>query len=236
MSDKIKQSSALQSPPLPELQGGIKGALATEGVLDAWAFRRKTNAAASSLAAQRQLASATTACIDEHIKALGALGRYHEATVALQVRKDLASDFYANHESAERDRLTEAAHQRFLAEQRRKKEMLDAKREALEAQHSLEATRLFKELKFELGRIRMRARHSDAEVDGKTAEAAVVKIAGELTKLTQQQSPDLATWLDQRIVLTEVAIEEDAADGETVTEKRAELAVLRKLKVTAGGR
>lgn len=220
--------------PLPELQGRMAKALSTDTFMEAWRFRRESSATISALAAQQRLATATSACIEEHIKALGTLGRFHDATVALQVRKDLAGETYDNHASEERERLTEAAHRRALAEQRRKKEMLEAKRQTVEAQHSLEATRLFKELKFELGRIRMRARQNDAEVDGKTAEAAVVKIAGELTKLTQQQSPDLSTWLNQRIVLTEVAIEEEAADGETVTDKRAELSVLRKLKVTAG--
>lgn len=235
MTNETKKLSGPTFAPLPEVQGRMANALSTETFVEAWKFRRKSYAATSSLAAQQQLAAATTACTEEHIKALGALSRFHDATVALQVRKDLAGEFYANHADDERERLTEAEHKRALAEQRRKKEMLDAKRQAVEAQHSLEATKLFKELKFELGRIRMRARHNDAEVDGKTAEAAVVKIAGELTKLTRQQNPDLATWLDERIVLTEVAIEEEAADGETTTDKRAELTVLRKLKVTAGG-
>ncbi len=232
--DQHKKSSSLYGP-LPEVQGGMGKALSTETFVDAWKFRRQSNASISALGAQQGLAAATTACIEEHIKGIGALSRFHDASVALQVSKDLASETYDNHTSEERERLAEAEHRRALADQRRKKEMLDAKRQALEAQHSLEATKMFKALKFELGRIRMQARQNDAEVDGKTAEAAVVKIAGELTKLTQQQSPNLATWLDQRIVLTEVAIEEETADGETVTEKRAELAVLRKLKVTAGG-
>jgi hypothetical protein len=234
MSDNGTNLSAPSFSSLPAVQNRITDALAIPTGREARRLRRKTNAAVAALAQQQYLASATTACVDEHVKMLGALSRFHDAALVFQVRQDLSGEFYDNQATEERERLIEAEHRRALAEHRRQKEILDAKRQTIESQHSLEATELFKEPKFELGRIRMRARQQDAEIDSKTAEAAVVKIAGELAKLAQQEAPNIAAWIDQRIAMTEVAIEEKIADGDTATELRAELAFLRKLKGSEG--
>jgi hypothetical protein len=117
-----------------------------------------------------------------------------------------------------------------LADLQREKEFYENARKTLEAKHSFEATEQFKSLKFQIGRARARARKSDAEVDGKTAEAAVVKIAGDLAKLSRRKNANVDGWLDRQIARAETAIEEAEADGEDTAETRVELNLLRRLK------
>lgn len=133
------------------------------------------------------------------------------------------------------DQLAALDHKLKLSRLNRDKQRFQVERDRLEAKHSLEATGEFKQVKFDIGLARARARQSDAEVDGKTAEAAVVKIAGELAKLSRRKNPQVIDWIDRHIELTEASIEEGEADGRDTSDKRAELTVLRRLKSTRDG-
>jgi len=229
------QTGLVSQPPVPvrptavtDITTAMETASSVRTPWRAITHRFATNAQIEALANAEQLALATAAAAEAETKGMEALMRRADRLTEIQIRQELEP-------AVREDRIDALRAQLKLNDEGRKTQRLQAERTTLEAKHAREATKLFKELKFELGRIRMRARHNDAEVDGKTAEAAVVKIASELTKLTRQQSPDLAAWIDQHITLTEVAIEEEAADGETSSEKRAELAVLRRLRANAGG-
>jgi hypothetical protein len=159
----------------------------------------------------------------------------YETDTALAAWRELAPLFLQNEIHRHLDAFEEEKHKRVVAVFRREKEQLEAHNQALQAKHSLEATERFKEIKFNLGEARARARQNDAEVDSKTAEAAVVKIAGELSKLIKKQSPDVEGWLDLQIAQAQEAIEEAEADGRDTEQARAELNMLLRLKNLAGG-
>jgi hypothetical protein len=73
----------------------------------------------------------------------------------------------------------------------------------------------------------MRGRQNDAEVDSKTAEAAVVKIAGELSKLNQSRGPGIGNWINECIKLAEASIEDGAADGQDTAVMRPTVTTAR---------
>jgi hypothetical protein len=203
-----------------------------------------TSAQIDALADAERLAAATGSAADAEVKALEALMRRADRLSEIYIRQVLEHEVREDPIAELRARLQANEETRWLSDEAGAERRLLTKRKTVEARHALEAIEAFKELKFELGRIRMRARQSDAEVDGKTTEAAVVKIVGELSKLTRQQTPDLVSWLEQRIAAVEMAIEDEAADGAIDTGKRAELAVLHhercqkplRIRRHAGGR
>ena len=213
---------------LPEVQGRIGDALATETLWDAWKFRRKTQAAITSLAAQQRLATATSACVQEHVRALASINQFFEAAMALQARKDMAVEIYDNQVTEERDRLAEAEHKRKLVQARRAKELLEADRQTLDAKHGLEATKKFKPIKFALGQQRAEARMKDAEVDRATAETAIARLAQEL-RSGGTTDKTLDQLLEERIAKLQAKMREDAADGEDTVETHSQLQLLKKL-------
>jgi len=192
-----------------------------------------TRAQVTALAHAQWLAEATARTATAEAKGIDALIQRADRLSEMHIRHELEHKVRADRIVELDAQLIENEHKRMLAAERRKKERLQAQREALEAKHSLEATKEFKEHKFELGRVRIRSRQNDAEVDSKTAEAAVVKIASELSKLGQSRSPNIASWINERAALVEASIEDGEADGGDTAAMRAELAVLQKLKSTA---
>lgn len=191
-----------------------------------------TRAQVTALAHAQWLAEAAARTAIAEAKGIDAFMQRADRLSEMHIRRELEHEVRADRIEELGGQLKENEHKRTLATERRNKERLQAQREALEAKHSLEATRLFKKEKFELGRARMRGRQNDAEVDSKTAEAAVVKIAGELSKLNQSHGPGIASWINERIKLVEASIEDGEADGQVTAAMRAELTVLQKLKTT----
>lgn len=194
---------------------------------DAWGNTRTTNARIAALGNAERLALATARAADAEAKGIDAFMRRADRLTELHMRQALEEVFRI-------ERLSVAEQNLLVAQSRREKERHEVKREELEAKHSLEAKREFKKIKFDIGLARANARKNDAEVDGKTAEAAVVKIAGELARLSRRKNPNVMDWLDQHIALLETAIEEAGADAIDTRDKRAELSMLRRLKATGG--
>jgi len=191
-----------------------------------------TRAQVTALAHAQWLAEAAARTAAAEAKGIDALIQRADRLSEMHIRRELEHKVRADRIEELDAQLIENEHKRTLAAERRNKERLQAAREALEARHSLEATKLFKKEKFELGRARLQGRQNDAEVDSKTAEAVVVKIASELNKLGQSSNPDIASWIKERIALVEASIEDGEADGQITAAMRAELTVLQKLKTT----
>lgn len=196
-----------------------------------WQVTQNTNETAARIAALQnaeRLAQAASRTAEAEAQAI----------VAMMRRTDQLSQLFVCQEvEAERRReyLEAANHQLTLADIRRKKERYETERGTLQAKHSLEATETFKEVRFDLGLARVKARQADVEVDSKTAEAAVIKIAAELSKLSRSKNPDINSWFESQIAALENDIEEREADGEDTKEQREELVVLKRLHGTEQG-
>jgi hypothetical protein len=72
---------------------------------------------------------AMAACIAEHTNVLHAMDQFYERVLYTQVRFESAPARYESQAEDERDRLLEAAHKRTMAQLRRDKEELQARRE-----------------------------------------------------------------------------------------------------------
>jgi hypothetical protein len=216
--------------PSPEYM--ITTAFDNAGSVQNWwqarANTKLTDAQVTALGNAERLATAAARAADAEAKGIDAVMRRADRLTGLHMRQVL--------EDAFRSEQVAVAEQKLVSEQlRREKERYELKRETLEAEHSVDATREFKRIKFDIGKARARARQNDAEVDSKTAEAAVLKIAAELAKLWRQQGPGVESWLDQQIAPAEAAIEEGEADGKDTNAKRVELAILPRFKDAARG-
>jgi|SRR5579862_5175357 len=239
VSDLESQPQTMQNRSLLAVRGEH---IATTALERASTIRNPFSAMVNSIATESQiealknaekLAEATGKAADAESKGIEALMRRADRLSEMHIRRELEQGVRGDRIEEILERLTASAHSRAIAGERRNKERLQTQRETLEAKHSLEATKKFKAMKFDLGLARARARQQDAEVDSKTAEAAVVKIASELSELAKKKSPNIGVWLDERIAQVGAAIEQAEADGEDTGQLRAELTVLLRLKATA---
>jgi len=188
--------------------------------------------ATASLHSQAHLIAAATRVCDEQTKYVEADDRLQTAREAsLAHRLGLLNP-------ADEERLEQAEHQRQVGKLRRDAELyelqrlaLEARRQALEAEHGLEAAEVFKEDKFKLGRARVAARRRDAEVDKSTAEAAIRKLAqGAPQKPAKGNGTSFNGALDTLLRAVEQEIRRGDADCEDTAELHAELRILEKLR------
>jgi hypothetical protein len=144
----------------------------------AWGNRIATNAQIQALGDAGRLAEAAERTAETQTKTIDAMIRRDEKLTELRARQQFETTLFHEKTVDQLESMTEAAHRRHLASERRKKEEHQSARDTLAAKHGVEAERKFKKFKFELGEERVRARMADVGVDRATADAAINELGG----------------------------------------------------------
>jgi hypothetical protein len=114
---------------IDDIQQRIARASNVGGVLEGLAAQWRAAGAVAALKAQVPHARAVVECVEEHTKILEAMDHLFEASLQVQMRRDLATEIYDSRADDERDKLSEAQHARILTNLRRQKEEALARRE-----------------------------------------------------------------------------------------------------------
>jgi hypothetical protein len=183
--------------------------------------------AIDAMAAQSTHAAAVAACVDEHVKVLQAMDRFYEASLQLQMRRDLAAEIYESRAADERETLLEGKHKQDLAQLRREKDRFVGERDAISARHGVEAEKKFKAVKFALGRQRLAGRIAEAHVSLAVARTAAGEPADWLPSLTNEVTE--ISMLHGLIDRKQREIEEREADGRDTAEQRVQVAKLKEV-------
>jgi hypothetical protein len=182
----------------------------------------------AAMADQATHAAAVADCVDEHVKVLQAMDRFYEASLQLQMRRDLAAELYEGRAADERENLLEAKHRHDLAQLRREKDRFIGERDAISARHGVEAEKKFKGVKFALGRQRLAGRIAEAHVGLAVARAAAGEPADWLPSLSTNEVTEISV-LHGLIDKKQREIEEREADGRDSADQRVQLAKLKEV-------
>jgi hypothetical protein len=184
--------------------------------------------AIAAMADQATHAAAVAACVDEHVKVLKAMDRFYEASLQLQMRRDLAAEIYESRAADERENFVEAKHKYDLAQLRREKDRLVGERDAISARHGVAAEKKFKAVKFALGRQRLAGRIAEAYVSLAVARTAAGQPADWLPSLGTNEVTEISV-LHGLIDKKQSEIEEREADGRDTADQRMQLAKLKEV-------
>jgi hypothetical protein len=233
-SDKAGVSESVALPVvrhedvITQVQRRIADASNVRSLLKCIFLQARARYAIDAMAAQAIHAAAVAACVDEHVKVLQAMDRFYEASLQLQMRRDLAAEIYESHADGEREQLVEAKHKRDLAELRRERDRLEREREAISARHGVEAEKKFKAVKFALGRQRLAGRIAEAYVSLAVARTAAGQPADWLPSLGTNEVTEISV-LHGLMDKKQREIEEREADGKDTAERRVQLAKLKEV-------
>jgi hypothetical protein len=211
---------------ITQVQRRITDASNVRGLFEGLFLQARARYAVAAMADQAIHAAAVASCVDEHVKVLQAMDRFYEASLQLQMRRDLAADIYESHAEGEREQWVEAKHKRDLAELRREKDRFDGEREAISARHGVEAEKKFKAEKFALGKQRLAGRIAEAHVSFAVARTA----AGEPSDWqpgVAANEPTEVSVLHGLIEKKQREIEEREADGRDTADQRVQLVKLK---------
>jgi hypothetical protein len=217
-------------PTLPSIavRTAMDDAFDVRNPVSAWSNRIVTNAQIRALGDAARLAEAAGRTAETQTTSIDAMIRRDEKLTELRARQQFETTLFDEKTADQQENLTDAAHRRHLATERRKKEEHQAIRETLAAKHGVEAERKFKKIKFDLGEERARARMADVGVDRATADAAINELGGTSTRDRDQP---LAS-LEEHIRSLRRRIEAAEAAGKDTVSLRDALRALEQANVS----
>lgn len=166
-------------------------------------------------------ARALQGCIDAHTGALIALDRFYATAAAFATPRAIAWQPAAEL-AAQAEQERELLHQRTLAEIRREQEVVEAETKVLQAKHRHEAAVIFKEDKFELGRMRFAEKTAKHGVGEAVARASIQEDTDPNPPEHQPATATIHELIIQHLELVEQNIDEAEGSGGDTEKLRAE--------------